>query len=255
MIPELLTQRLADKPAVLGAWLFLREPLAAEVASNAGYDYVCIDMQHGLQTLEDMSVMLTAIATGPAVPIVRTPTSDSGAIGRMLDAGALGIIVPMVNTVEQAKAAVDACRYAPAGTRSIGPIGAGVRFGGDYFAKSNDRVWVVPMIETVEAVENVEAIANVEGVDALYVGPADLSVSLGLNPGMDQDDPDFEAALTRIVAACNESGIVAGIQASVELAAKRRQEGFRMITVGYDFQPMVAALRKDYSRALEAVSG
>jgi len=219
--------------------------MAAEVAAKAGYDYVCIDMQHGLMDLDMALTMLTHIDTGDSFPIARATNLDNGLIGRLIDAGALGVIIPMVNTVEQAEAAVRACRYAPDGDRSVGPIGAGMRFGGSYFGAAQTSVTVMPMIETVEALENVEAIAAVEGVGALYVGPADLSLSMGYRVGMDQPDPEFDAALRRVVAACEANGVIPGIQASPDLVPKRREQGFTMITVGYDYQPMVAAIRTD----------
>jgi 4-hydroxy-2-oxoheptanedioate aldolase len=233
--------------AVLGAWLFLREPLAAEVASRAGYDYVCIDLQHGLQSFDTMNAMLAHIAAGPAVPMTRVPALDPAVIGRVIDAGSLGVIVPMVNTPEQARLAVRACRYAPVGDRSVGPMGAGVRFGSRYVANANDVVQVFPMIETPDAIAAVDDIAAVPGVGGLYVGPADLSLGMGFRVGMDQDSADFDAALGRVVAACQRNGIIAGVQASPALVPKRLNQGFTMITVGYDYQPMVAALHNDLS--------
>ncbi|MFK7917373.1 MAG: HpcH/HpaI aldolase/citrate lyase family protein [Ilumatobacter sp.] len=252
-IPATLAARLEEQEAVFGAWLFLSEPVAAQMATHAGYDYVCIDMQHGSADINTMNAMLTAIETGDAFPIARTTILDPGLIGRIIDAGALGVIVPMVNNVEQAEAAVRACRYAPVGERSVGPMGALTRFGGRYVAGANELVTVMPMIETVEAVDNVEAIAAVPGVGALYVGPADLSFSLGLPMGMDQDDPAFDAALQRVVAACEANGVIPGIQASPDLVAKRREQGFTMITVGYDYQPMAAAFRADLKASQAAL--
>ncbi|MFK7919987.1 MAG: HpcH/HpaI aldolase/citrate lyase family protein [Ilumatobacter sp.] len=252
--PVPLAVRLTEQESAFGAWLFLREPVAAHMASHAGYDYVCIDMQHGLADFDTLIEMLTAIETGTSVPVVRATALDPGLLGRVIDAGALGVIIPMVNTVEQAEAAVRACRYAPAGDRSVGPIGARTRYGGGYVAAANDVVTVMPMIETVEAVENVEAIAAVPGVGALYVGPADLSVSLGLPMGMDQTDPAFDAALIRIVAACEANGVIPGIHAAPGLVAKRRAQGFTMITVGFDYQPMAAAFNADLAASRDAVN-
>lgn len=252
-IPASLATRLEEQDATFGAWLFMSEPTAAQMATHAGYDYICVDMQHGSADYATMKSMLTAIETGSALPIARTTILDPGLIGRIIDAGALGIIVPMVNTVEQAEAAVRACRYAPVGDRSVGPMGALTSYGGRYVAAANDIVTVMPMIETVEAVENVEAIAAVPGVGALYVGPADLSFSLGLPMGMDQDDPAFDAALRRVVAACEANGVIPGIQASPDLVAKRREQGFTMITVGYDYQPMAAAFRADLKASRDAL--
>lgn len=242
VIPDDLRSRADAQGAALGAWISLREPIAAEVASRAGYDYVCVDMQHGLADYDMMGRMLAATALGTSLPIVRVPWNEPGAISRALDAGALGLIVPMVNTAEEAAAVVAAAKYPPVGARSHGPLAARIRFGDDYVAQANRIVSVIPMIETAEAVENVEAIASVPGVDGLYIGPADLSISLGLAPAGDQDDRRFIDALERTVAACRQTGILPGIHASAELAAKRRGQGFRFITVGFDFGPMSAGL-------------
>ncbi len=244
-LPTSLSERLAHEQAVFGAWLFLREPLAAEMAAKAGYDYICVDMQHGLMDFNTMSTMLAHMDQAGTVPIVRTTTLDSGLMGRIIDAGALGVIVPMVNSVEQAEAAVRACRYAPTGERSVGPMGALARYGGRYMQVADGAVDVIPMIETVEAVEHVHTIAAVPGISALYVGPADLSLSMGLPSGMDQTDPGFDDALRSVVVACQENGIIPGIQATPDLVPKRRQQGFTMITVGYDYQSMIGAFRAD----------
>jgi 4-hydroxy-2-oxoheptanedioate aldolase len=248
-MPTSLTSRLENQAAVLGAWMFLREPMAAEVASKAGYDYVCIDMQHGLMDLDMAMTMLAHIDTGDALPVVRATSIDPALIGRLIDSGALGVIVPMVNTVEQAVTSVRACRYAPDGDRSVGPIGAGMRHGGSYFETAHTTVTVIPMIETVESLGNVEAIAAVDGVGALYVGPSDLSLSMGYPEGPDQPTPEFDAALRRVVAACEANGVIPGIHAAPGLVEKRREQGFTMITVGYDYQPMVAGIRNDLERS------
>ena len=248
-IPTTLAARLESQAAVLGAWLFLREPMAAEVASKAGYDYVCIDMQHGLMDIDTAMTMLTHIDTGDALPVVRATSIDPALMGRLIDAGALGVIVPMVNTVDQAMAAVRACRYAPDGDRSVGPIGASMRFGGSYMGSAQSTLAVMPMIETVEALNNVEAIAAVDGIDVLYVGPSDLSLSMGYPASADRPEPEFDTALRRIVAACEANGVIPGIQAAPDLVEKRREQGFTMITVGYDYQPMVAAIRADLQQS------
>lgn len=250
MLPHTLTNRLADgATAVFGSWLFLREPLVAEAASKLGYDYVCVDLQHGLAGNETAATMLMAIATGTACPYVRAPSQDPTVIGRLVDAGALGVIVPMVNSAAEAAAAAAACRYAPKGTRSAGPIGANVRFGGSYVAVADDHVAVFPMVETVQAVEVVEEIAATPGIAGIYVGPADLSMTMGLPFGLDQDDPGFDAAIARIVAACEANRVIPGIHAEPELVEKRRAQGFRMITVGYDYRPVLDALHADLARS------
>jgi 4-hydroxy-2-oxoheptanedioate aldolase len=254
--PASQQERWNDGVTTLGAWMFLREPLVAEAAGDTGYDYVCIDMQHGLADYRDTVAMLQGLSRTAATPIVRVPWNEPAMIGRVLDAGALGVIIPMVNTAAEAAQAVAACRYAPIGKRSLGPIGAMVRHGSSYFRWANDRVACLPMIETIEAVENIDSILEVPGIDAIYVGPADLSLTLGLPPLMDNADPAFQDALTTILAACKRHDVVAGIQASAALAETRATQGFQMITVGYDQAPVVAALRADLasSRAAAGVA-
>jgi 4-hydroxy-2-oxoheptanedioate aldolase len=252
LTPASLRERWANGATALGAWMFFREPLVAESAGDAGYDYVCIDMQHGLADYRDTVAMLQGVSRTPATPVVRVPWNEPAMIGRVLDAGALGVIIPMVNTAEEAAQAVAACRYAPVGKRSLGPIGAMVRHGSGYFRWANERVACLPMIETIEAVENIDAILAVPGIDAIYVGPADLSLTLGLPPMMDNADELFQNALTTIVEACRRHGVVAGIQASAALTETRVQQGFQMVTVGYDQAPVVAALRADLATSRAA---
>jgi 4-hydroxy-2-oxoheptanedioate aldolase len=251
--PCSLRERWSAGDTTLGAWLFLREPFTAEAAGDAGYDYVCVDMQHGLADYRDTAAMMQALAKSSATPIVRVPWNEPAMIGRVLDAGALGVIIPMVNTAVEAAEAVAACRYAPVGKRSVGPIGAMARYGSGYFRWANERIACMPMIETIEAVENIDEILAVPGIDALYVGPADLSLTLGLPPLMDHADAKFQDALTTVLAACKRHGVVAGIQASPALTETRVKQGFQMITVGYDQAPVVAALRADLATAQAAV--
>lgn len=237
----------SEAGAALGAWMFLREPLLAEQASKTGYDYVCIDLQHGLAGFDLLPALLQAVGGGSATALTRVPWNDSWMIGRALDSGAVGVIVPMVNTAEQAANATAACRYAPIGERSVGPIGAMTRHPG-YFRDAGEVMCIV-MIETEEAVRNVDAIAAVPGVDALYVGPADLSLSLGLRPLPDQDDQRFHEALAAVVTACERNDIIPGVHASAELAAARRDAGFKMITVAFDHAPVMASLAQDLAIA------
>jgi 4-hydroxy-2-oxoheptanedioate aldolase len=244
-----------DGGTALGAWLFLREPLVAEAASKAGYDYVCIDMQHGLQDYADAVAMLQAVATGPATPMVRVPANEPGIIGRVLDAGALAVVVPLVNSAEEAVAAVAACRYPPAGTRSMGPVGASTRHGADYFGRADELVACIPMIETRQAVERADEILAVPGIDAVYVGPADLSISYGLPPRNDNPGDPFDPALAAVLDACRRHGVVPGVHADPSLAGKRSASGFRIISVGYDLGNVMGGLRRDLASSREAVEG
>jgi 4-hydroxy-2-oxoheptanedioate aldolase len=235
-----------DGRAALGAFLFLRtDPVAAEAIADSGFDYVCIDMQHGYADGSDTVALLQALSLGSTVPVVRVPWNSPDTIGRVLDAGALGVIVPMVNTPEDAARAVAACRYAPAGIRSYGPVRAGITFGSGYFDAANDRVACIPMIETRQAVENVEDILAVPGIDAVYIGPTDLSVSYGLAPAFDHDGGPFAAALERVLDACPRRGVVPGIHATGALASKRLAAGFRMVTVANDLNALLGGLRRE----------
>ena len=243
-----LKDRWIDQPA-LGCWLFLREPLTAEAAARIGYDYVCIDLQHGYASQVDALAMIQAAAGAGSIPAVRVASNDPNLIGKSLDAGALAIIVPMVNTAEDAAKAVSACRYAPVGTRSFGALAAMDRYSGDFVPQSNAAVACIPMIETAQALENLEEILSVPGVDAIYVGPVDLSLTLGLPPATDHDDQRFQDAISKIVDACNRHNVVAGIHADASLAKKWTDAGFKMITVGYDRTPMLAGMKADLAKA------
>ncbi len=234
-----------------GAWLSLAAPMVAEAAASAGFDYVCIDMQHGTADYESALAMLAAMRGADSTPIVRVPWLEPGIIGRVLDAGALGVVIPMVNSRAEAEAAVAACRYAPAGARSFGPVRAGMAWGADYFATANDEIACIPMIETRHAVEHVDDILSVPGIDAAYVGPADLSITYGLPPGVDNPGTVFDEAIETIVASCNRHGVTPGIHSISSLAAKRVGNGFRMITVSSDLQALSGGMRNDVKVANE----
>lgn len=229
-----LPNRWVKHAPALGIFIFSRlDPVLVEALGKADYDYICIDMQHGLMTFDDVLAMLQALATSDVTPIVRVPSNDAAIIGRVLDAGALGVIIPMVNSPEEAARAVAACRYAPVGIRSFGPVRAGMVYGKEYAGNANARILCIPMIETAEAVEQVEAILAVPGIDAVYVGPTDLALTYGLPPALDNASP-FSDALVAIVAAAKKAGVVAGIHANSALAEARASSGFGMITVAND---------------------
>ena len=232
--------------ATIGAWLSIPSIVSAELAARTGFDYVCLDNQHGALDYQVSVAMIQAVLLGGSRPIVRTSWNEPGTIAKFLDAGAEGIIVPMVNTADEADAVVRSCRYPPHGTRSYGPTLVGMRHD-DYFAWSNDSVAVIPMIETVRAIANLDAILAVPSVDAIYVGPADLSVSLGLPPRNNDGHPAFDEALATIAEGCRNAGVVAGIHASAALVARRLEQGFRMVTVTADVTALRQALVEDLS--------
>jgi 4-hydroxy-2-oxoheptanedioate aldolase len=194
--------------------------------------------------------MLQAVSATETVPLVRVPWNEPGLIMKSLDAGAYGVIVPMVSSRAEAEAAAAACRYPPRGIRSFGPTRAAYYAGRDYARHANDEVLCIVMIETAEALQNLDEILSVPGVDAAYIGPADLSLALGLPPRPDHDDERFTEAKRRIVEACNRHGVIAGIHANAGLAAKHLADGFRFILISSD----VAALASGAARDLAAVA-
>lgn len=240
--------------ATFGAWLSVPSAFSAEVVAHQGFDWVCIDMQHGVIDYADAAAILLAIGTTEATPIVRVPWNETGIIGKVLDAGAMGIIIPMVNSVAEARDAVAACRYAPAGRRSYGPTRAAMYAGADYFAQANAEVACIPMIETAGAVAALDEILAVPGIDAVYVGPADLSITLGMEPRMDNEGA-FHDARAKIASACRTRGIVAGIHANAALAAGHAAAGYRMITVASDVGGMARAAREDLETVAAAARG
>ncbi|MFQ5473090.1 MAG: HpcH/HpaI aldolase/citrate lyase family protein [Dehalococcoidia bacterium] len=219
----------------LGGWLTLPSSFSAEIFANAGFDWVCVDTQHGLIDYQTSVTMLQALSTTDVVPIVRVPWNEPGIIMKSLDAGAYGIIVPMVNSKAEAEAAVAACRYAPDGIRSHGPLRASIYGGRDYSAKANETVLCITMIETRQAIENLDEILSVPGVDAAYIGPSDLGVSLGVGPGADHEEQPFVDAVQAVLDACERHGVVPGVHGgNVATARKRVEQGFRFVEMCAD---------------------
>ena len=243
-----------DGGETLGLWLSAPSPITAEVGARLNFDYVCIDTQHGAVAYDHAVPMIQAIEFAGGIPIARVPWNEPGIIGKMLDAGCHGIIVPMVNTRAEAEAVVRAARYAPEGSRSWGPTLVSPRHD-NYREWADAQVAVVPMIETVEALANLDDILSVPGIDAIYVGPADLSISLGLGPTGNDGNPIFDDALAAIVAGCRRHGVVPGIHASGALAGRRREQGFRMVTIANDLLAMRASLNDEIRLAQESGSG
>lgn len=232
-----LREKLNTGTPALNGWCNLPCPPLAELLCHQGYDSVTIDMQHGLMGYETALGMLQAISTTEVTPLVRVPSNEAGIIGRMLDSGALGIICPMINTVEQARAFIDACLYAPNGGRSFGPIRASLYTGGNYAAEANDRIMPFAMIETVEAFENLDAILDVEGIYGLYIGPADFTLSFGHNPGTDQGIPAMVDRYKVVIQAARKRGIKTGMHcSSLEQTQAMRAIGFDFVTAMTDMR-------------------
>ena len=240
-----LKPRWAAGEVTLGAWCMVPSPLIAEALGKAGFDWVLIDMQHGGMDYETALSMIRAVDLSKAVPIVRVPWNDPGIIGRVLDAGALGVVIPMIQSAPDARRAVEACLYPPAGSRSFGPVRVGLRDGPGYFATANDRVAVIPMIETAQALAEVEQIAATPGVDALFVGPFDLSIALGLTPGDNDGTPVFDEAIAAISAAARRAGVATAVLSNARVAPLRIRQGFQMVSVATDINILSVAARAD----------
>ncbi len=235
----------AGEPTI-GAWCTIPNPWTAEVAARSGHDWVCVDTQHGLIGYDAMLPMLQAISAGGVPSFVRVPWNEPGAIMKALDAGAGGVIVPMVNSAEQAKAAVDACRYPPHGIRSMGPTRA----------RAVDGEWMLPisvvMIETVEGVSRANEILSVPGVDAVFVGPNDLAVSAGLESSYEGRNPEHRRLIESVADAARAQGVTPGIMCGTpEVALQWRKAGFLMLALQSDTRLLTAATEEIATRAKE----
>jgi 4-hydroxy-2-oxoheptanedioate aldolase len=241
-----------DGGQTVGCWLSLPSPYAAEALSKLAFDWVCIDLQHGLIDYPDLTHLLPAISASDATPLVRVPWNEPYEIMKALDAGAYGVIVPMVNNREEAAVAVGACRYPPDGNRSFGPIRAALYGGRGYAREANGQIATIVMIETQEGLDNVEEIVTTPGLDAVYIGPTDLALSLGLPAVGDTDHPVHAAAVARIHDACQRAGIATGIHtSSVEYSRKYLAAGFNMVTLGSDAGFMMRAATLDLAQVRE----
>ena len=225
-------QRMLEGKPALGANAGLGAPLAAELLSLAGFDWVGVDNQHGAWNEESSLMAFRSICIGTAVPMARVRKNDYCAIGRLLDAGALGIIVPMINSVEDAKAAAFAMRYPPRGGRSWGPFAA--RFhGADYGTWIDDEVFLAVQIETAQAVEHAEEILSVDGVDGCWIGPSDLAKSMGVDPSTPDGSAAHEAAIAHVLEACHKTNKIPGFAAG-DTARRRLDQGFLFVTASID---------------------
>jgi 4-hydroxy-2-oxoheptanedioate aldolase len=232
------------RPAI-GCLLTLHSPLMAEVMGHVGFDWLGVDLQHSETNLAQIQGMFQAVSSTPAMPFTRVAGNDSILIQRVLDLGAYGIIVPYVQTVAEAQAAVRAAKYPPLGEHSWGPI-RGVLYGGsDYFEHANDETVLIAMLETRQAVEHARDILAVPGIDACFVGPNDLGISYGQPPERGVS-PVVEDAIQAVLAAAQATGTVAGIQTfDAEEAAMRAAQGFGFIGLGSEVRLATAAARRE----------
>ena len=233
--------KLQDKWAAggngLNGWCSIPSSVTAEIMAGYDFDSLTIDLQHGLVDYQTALTMLQAMTASGITPMARVPWNEPGIIMKLLDGGALGIICPMVNTAEDAKAFVGAMRYAPEGYRSSGPTRAMLVHGGGYHDAANETLVSLAMIETVEALSNVDAICATDGLTGVYVGPSDLAVSMGYKPGLDRQEPDVDEAIGTIMAAAQKHGKRAGIHCGAPAyLTSAFVRGFSFATIASDIR-------------------
>lgn len=245
----------AGKPIING-WISLGCPFVAEMLAELNFDSLTADMQHGLLDYKGAFAALMAMRASGVAPLVRVPWLEPGMIMKSLDAGAMGIICPMINDRKQAESFVSYMKYAPSGVRSYGPIRASVSTGDNYGFEANNNMVSLAMVETKEAYQNVEEIVTTPGLDGIYIGPADLTISLTngkLAAGFDQREPELLAAIKHILAAANRAGIIAGLHCgSADYAAEAISWGFDLVTLSTDGELLkeIASERVSHVRSL-----
>lgn len=248
-----IRRTLDENQIVYNGWLSIPSGFAAEVISQFDWGSLTVDLQHGIQDYRSMVEILQGVAARGIPVLARLSGNDGAEAAKALDAGAAGLICPMVNSADEAASFVRACRYPPAGDRSFGPTRAALGQPRDrYPRRANDEIVCFAMIETRSALDAVDQIAAVDGVDGLYVGPADLSLSLGLEPRQDSDEPALIEALETVVGAARRHAVTPGIHTASPVYARRMAEaGFRFITLGSDVGYLAGGARE----AIAAVRG
>ena len=225
----------AGKP-IINSWLAVPSSFSAEIMANQGWDSVTIDMQHGLVDYPNAVNMLQAISTTETTPLARVNWNEPGQIMKILDAGCYGVICPMVSNKKEAENFVQACQYPPKGYRSFGPVRANIYGGSDYSKHADKEILKLAMIETREALEKLDEILDTANLDGIYVGPADLSLAIGEEPGFDRpEDTKAYSEILRILEHAKKNNIFAGIHnGTPEYAQKMIDKGFNFVTIGAD---------------------
>lgn len=234
----------ADGGTAVNGWLHIPSSWSAEVMAHASWDSVTVDLQHGLADYQAAVTMFQAISTTDAVPMARATWNDPAQIMRLLDAGAYGIICPMINTRTEAEAFVGACRYPPLGYRSLGPTRASVYAGADYAQHANETIVALAMVETQQALDNLVDILATPGLDGVFVGPGDLGLSLTGQTGMDMNEPALAEALAHIGKTTQENGRIAGIWVPTpEIGRQMIELGYQFITISTDTRLLSTAAK------------
>jgi 2-dehydro-3-deoxyglucarate aldolase len=232
-VKQLLRQ---GKPSI-GTWVTIGHPEITEILSGFGFDWILFDTEHAPLDSETVQAMMQGMSASETLPLVRLARNDPVLINKALDIGGAGVVIPLVNSREDALNAVRACRYPPEGSRGVGPRRV-VHYGADkefyeYFKKANSEILVIPMLETETAIDHADEILSVDGVDGFFIGPTDLSTSLGI---MGQwNDPKLEAAIQKALQAGKRAKVAPGIVGlGLEDAKKRLSQGFQFVSVGSD---------------------
>jgi 4-hydroxy-2-oxoheptanedioate aldolase len=250
-----LRAKLEAGEAAFGLWASIPSSLTAELAAAAGYDYVCVDLQHGLSDEATMVSMFQATQAAGATPLARLAWNEPWLIMRALDLGAAGVILPLIDNAAEARRAVESCRYPPVGKRSYGPVRAELVMGSAAPDELGGDALCIAMIETRDGIDNLEEIAATPGLDGLYIGPSDLSIALGLPPGgvvadPSGDRPALAEAIERVRQVCDANGLIAGMHCGAgSVASQYARDGFRLITVGVDTTLYKATVARELNAA------
>ncbi|WP_204115309.1 HpcH/HpaI aldolase family protein [Shimia biformata] len=259
MTPNRLKRAWAEGRTTLNGWLAIGNAFSAEIMADAGFDCLTIDLQHGFLDYSDVKGMFQAMRASGVTPMARAPWREPGIVMKLLDAGAFGVICPMINTPEEAADLVSMVRYPPLGTRSFGPTRVNFAAGPDYAAHANDEVMVIAMIETAEAFANLDAICATPGLDGVYIGPADLTLSLSngaLPAGLDREEPEMIEAIQTILAAAKRAGIGTILHCGTpEYGARAVGWGCDMVTIAADVSLLSAGSKAAVARTRALLGG
>ena len=231
--------------ATVGTWLSLGSPNVAEYMAHAGFDWVLIDMEHSAIDITTTQTMLQVVSATDTVPIVRVAGNDPTLIKCALDAGAYGVLIPMVNSRQEAIRAVEASRYPPVGIRGVAPGRTLLYAGDDYLEHANEEIAVIIQIEHIDAIDRADEILSVEGIDAYFIGPLDLAASMGTKLELDNSDPRHIEAVSQVLAVGKQHNMPAGIFAgSAEEVNKRIAQGFQFISLLNDAGLLMGAAQE-----------
>ena len=243
-----LKKKWDQNKSVVNGWCSIPSTVTAEIMSLNNFDSLTVDLQHGLVDYQQALNMLQSMSSRDITPLARVPWNEPGIIMKLLDAGFLGIICPMINNESDCKKFVQTTKYVPQGFRSSGPTRAALVHGANYHNEANDHIITLAMIETEEGLDNVEKISLVDGLSGIYVGPSDLSVSLGLKPGLDRTEEIMIKAIEKIRMTCKKNNKKIGIHClSTNYLNDKFKEGFDLATIGSDVRFFTEIVEKKLS--------